>query len=467
MVIPMKKIILFVVLGALLLMPFLHSTPSVETGYQVIAWNDLGMHCSNKDFSTLVVLPPYNNLRAQVIKIGSDESNPEIITEGIRVTYEVPGNTYSVGKTNFWDYSEKLFGVALEDNIGLTGKGMSGEMDAEENYFKADGIPITPFADDDLENEAPYQLALVKVFDLEGNLLAVSRPVIPVSNEIGCVQSGCHSSAQSILNHHEDEDGFDPNDTPILCASCHASNALGTTGDEEAKSLSYRIHKEHAGKTDDCYKCHPGQHTQCQRGAMASAGKTCQDCHGSLSEVANSIKNGRRPWLDEPSCNQSGCHDSKYAPNSNKLFKDSRSHEGMFCSACHGSAHAIYPSSEANDNLQMNELQGYDGPLAECRVCHGITPDHTGPHGMQPVSVDDKTNRTEITIYPNPAKNVIKIKNAGTGSNVLILDLKGKVIELANARTEYSDIILYDVSKLQSGIYFIHVSGRTLKFIKE
>ena len=39
--------------------------------YIIIGWNDLGMHCANKDFSKMAVLPPYNNLKAHIIKKGS------------------------------------------------------------------------------------------------------------------------------------------------------------------------------------------------------------------------------------------------------------------------------------------------------------------------------------------------------------------------------------------------------------
>ena len=36
--------------------------------YVVLAWNDLGMHCYNRDFRDLAVLPPYNTLWAQVLR---------------------------------------------------------------------------------------------------------------------------------------------------------------------------------------------------------------------------------------------------------------------------------------------------------------------------------------------------------------------------------------------------------------
>jgi len=35
-------------------------TPSLGQ-YVVLGWNDLGMHCYNRDFQDLAVLPPYSN----------------------------------------------------------------------------------------------------------------------------------------------------------------------------------------------------------------------------------------------------------------------------------------------------------------------------------------------------------------------------------------------------------------------
>ena len=63
---------------------------STTKPYVVLAWNDLGMHCYNRNFQDLGVLPPFNNLWAQVIKVGDP---PQIITSGIEVTYEFPNNT--------------------------------------------------------------------------------------------------------------------------------------------------------------------------------------------------------------------------------------------------------------------------------------------------------------------------------------------------------------------------------------
>jgi hypothetical protein len=349
----------------------------------IIGWNDLGMHCSNKDFSTFVVLPPYNNIHAQVIQVGDATHNPAIVTANLHVTYEIPGNTYSVGKTNFWTYANAIFGATLQPNIGLTGVGLSGDMSALENYFIVSGVPITPYTDANLVTEDPFQLGLLKAYDQGGQLLATTQPVVPVSNEINCVSSGCHSSVQSLLNKHDSEDGFDPNNTPILCASCHSSNALGTPGRPGLPSLSEAVHSKHGSITNDCYKCHPGPNTQCLRDVMKTQhGFTCQTCHGSVSQVGSSIRNGRQPWFQEPSCGATACHGAQYAEEPGKLFRNSKGHGGLFCSACHGEPHAIVPSGNARDNVQNIALQGYAGTLNKCEVCHGIVPAGPGPHGI-------------------------------------------------------------------------------------
>ena len=340
------------------------------------------MHCANRDFSTIIVLPPYNTIHAQVIKVGDAGRLPQVITEGLRVTYEIPANTYSVGKTNFWDFEDKLFGVELEPNIGLTGVGLSGEMKVDEDHFLVEGVPLTPYPDAELTKEHPFQLGLLKAYDGD-RLLAEAKPVVPVSNEINCVSSGCHAGQKDILAAHPTGGGFDPAATPMLCASCHSSNALGTKGQPGAASLSETIHTAHAERTNDCFKCHPGPTTQCLRGTMATDyGLVCEDCHGTMAEVGGSIAKGRKAWLQEPRCGDESCHGSKYAEEEGKLFRTSRGHGGLFCSTCHGEPHAIYPAREANDNVQSIALQGHAGTISDCTVCHGVAPTGAGPHGV-------------------------------------------------------------------------------------
>jgi len=223
---------------------------------------------------------------------------------------------------------------------------------------------------------------------------------------------------------------------PVLCDSCHASNALSLAGVSGIPALTAAVHRLHASVIDPatnqamdsgqgrdtCYRCHPGPNTQCLRGAMGSlktsAGTNaieCQNCHGGMTAVAAVT---RRGWLDEPNCQS--CHtgtatrnsgqivytsvfssgatvrvaaDQTFATNPNtpanglSLYRFSTGHGGLQCEACHGSTHAEFATPIVNDNVQSANLQGHAGTLAECTACHNSVPNtvNGGPHGMHPV----------------------------------------------------------------------------------
>ena len=91
--------------------------PAITGTHQVLAFNDLGMHCADLDYSTFVILPPFNVVHSQVIERGG---KPRILdaTE-IKVSYSAVMddsasiNTTSqnqagaVNKSNFWDTNPK------------------------------------------------------------------------------------------------------------------------------------------------------------------------------------------------------------------------------------------------------------------------------------------------------------------------------------------------------------------------
>ena len=366
------------------------SSKSAEK-FVVLAWNDLGMHCYNRNFQDLAVLPPYNTLWAQVVRVGDP---PQVVTAGIKVTYGFPNNTYSVGKSNFWTYANGLFGVTLPDNIGLTGIGLSGEMAVQGNHFEAVGIPLTEFSDSAPTTPDPYQLATVIAYDQSSGLeLARVETVSPVSTEMHC--DTCHDDygvaspdiatgrvETNILTFHDREAGTSLMSTrPVLCAKCHASNALGMTGQPGIPSLSNAMHEKHAGKVPDtlagCYNCHPGPQTRCLRDVMAQKGMTCINCHGGMETVSQN----NNPWLNEPRCDSVACHGSRFTQN-HALYRFSSEHGGLSCEACHDSTHAIAPSTQPNDTIKFLALQGKPGPLKQCTVCHATQPTGAGPHGM-------------------------------------------------------------------------------------
>lgn len=372
--------------------PGIGSPPSGNGQYSLIAWNDLGMHCMDPSYEDFAVLPPYNTLWAQLIH---RDDEPDIVTSGVTISYRVLGNTRSDNKINFWDYAQQLFGLStpLPKNIGLKGFGLQGVMTPKSDHFIAEGIPLTEYLDANLNKPYPYQVAEVVARDGSGQILASTQTVLPISTEMHCEY--CHQDnglanpgiatgvvKQNILTLHDQKEATNlMGQRPVLCAGCHASNALGTTGQAGVSNLSRAMHNTHAHLDDGtmegtCYSCHPGPQTKCLRGTMFQKGMVCQNCHGSMNAVAAV---GRKPWIDEPRCGT--CHGADYAENSGKLYRFSRGHEGIYCQACHGSQHAIGPSTQKNDNIQAILLQGHAGTIDVCTVCHTNNPDRReGPH---------------------------------------------------------------------------------------
>jgi hypothetical protein len=394
--------------------------------YVIVAWNNLGMHCYDPDFSSIAILPPYNTLVAQVIKVGDP---PQIVTSGVTVEYSFPDNTWSVGqqgrpdKTNFWKYAKDLFGVSLPPNIGLTGKGLAGTMNlaADGVSFVAEGIPLTEIRDQDAVTRKPYpfQKALIVARDANNpqKTLAQLTVVAPVSTELMC--ENCHADDMdattkyypdvqptgkvetNILAIHDylNADNYAlylsgypdllaktplMDHQPVLCAWCHGSNALGAPVVGNIKNLSNAMHGHHnpanapdiTPDTQGCYNCHPGPKTQCLRDTMSqNFALNCTNCHGTITAVAENPN----PWLNEPKCSNTGCHGSGY-DTSVPLYREAQGHGGIFCEGCHDSTHAIAPSREANDGIKFMQLQGHTGTLSGCTVCHATKPDKMFRH---------------------------------------------------------------------------------------
>jgi hypothetical protein len=80
-------------------------------------------------------------------------------------------------------------------------------------------------------------------------------------------------------------------------------------------------------------------------------------------------------------------------------------------------------------------------------------------------SIDKIYEKFELSLFPNPVKNVIEIETEKMVSNSMIYDVTGKVLVQTSNQTRIN------VSSLSSGVYFIKIfTGnnvqRTLKFIK-
>jgi hypothetical protein len=475
----MKKLVLLLCLTA---------SAAAQT---LVGWNNLGMHCMDDDYSVFSILPPYNTVNCQLMDVQG-----RLVTDptGIIVTYQAVAdpdgsiNTSSIGKTNFWEYSPVLFSAPLPPDSGLPfpagnpGRNMPGPSNEPQmmgyeglmHWFEAVGIPITP--QDDSGQKNPYPLMRLTAKTTSGTVLATTDVVLPVSDEMDC--RACHASGSgsaakpaggwvneadpardhrlNILRLHDRHLHTQPYDDalaakgypakgleasvreqqkPVLCAACHASEALATTSFPEVKPLTQSMHAMHAdviapdtglaldhlANRTSCYQCHPGSDTRCLRGAMGAAvapdgtaSMQCQSCHGGMDKVGAA---GRTGWLDEPNCQQ--CHTGSATQNNGQLrfttvfesdgrprvpvsrmfatnpdtpaagislYRFSKGHGGLQCSACHGSTHAEYPSSHRNDNIQNIAAQGHAGTMSSCTSCHSSMPATVtgGPHGMHP-----------------------------------------------------------------------------------
>jgi hypothetical protein len=356
--------------------------------YVIFAWNDLGMHCAQDDYSYFMVLPPFNTIKAQVFRRGGEEAR--LITSGVTVNYSFPRKKNPSLHTNFWAFAPQ-YGFNAPINVGITGSPMEGTMSlaADGKSWEAVGVPITPYNDDGTWD--PYGTAVITVKSSRGSVLQTADVVAPVSTEMMC--SNCHGTINpqlDILQKHDANEGTifvadRARGKVHACAECHSDNALGAPGKPGIKSLSEAMHGFHADKmspeeqktTAGCYTCHPGPKTQCLRGVMAKAGKTCADCHGDMAALTASIRNGRQPWLQEPKC--ADCHAAKYAENTNTLYRNSllrNSVEGdmnnqIFCAACHNSPHAELVSANPADPTISKKFQGDNYWIWNCAVCHG------------------------------------------------------------------------------------------------
>ncbi|RTL27036.1 MAG: hypothetical protein EKK49_17520, partial [Rhodocyclaceae bacterium] len=162
-----------------------------------------------KDYSIMSILPPYNNLHAQLI----DRQSGKQVTSGVTLSYESlrdPSgsiNTSSAGKTNFWQYVKALYGGAPAPNRGLnlsnpavsnptpSTQPAAMSYNQVQSWYEAEGLPILPY-DDTLTsngyNKNYYPMVKVVAKSSTGTVLASTQTVLPVSDEMTCIS--CHAS---------------------------------------------------------------------------------------------------------------------------------------------------------------------------------------------------------------------------------------------------------------------------------
>ena len=91
------------------------------------------------------------------------------------------------------------------------------------------------------------------------------------------------------------------------------------------------------------------------------------------------------------------------------------------------------------------------------------------------MSIDDNIlgNIENIILFPNPATELIILKNISSESQLAIFDLLGKQHTFLKLNSEENSSLIMDISSLKPGIYFLRIKdsferkSRTLRFIKK
>ncbi len=317
--------------GALALVLALGVPSARAASAALVGWSAHGVNeTAGGDFSVFTLRPPGATIRAQFMQGGlliSDDTN-------VVVTYEAVAdargsiNSTSVGKGNFYDYAEAIYGRPLAPDEGLSGFAMPGrtntrqamEFDPVQHWFYAEGVPITPVDDAGRTNGYPMMRLVAR--SRAGVVLATTDVALPVSTGLDC--RACHASGApsvgrpsggwvwetdpdrdyklNVLRKHDDrhlgsevysnvlsQAGYD-NDglyatvtrlhKPILCVRCHSSSDVPNSGLPEMRPLTEVLHAKHSYVNDPkrgfplsfyhdnsvCLTCHAGPEDRYLRG---------------------------------------------------------------------------------------------------------------------------------------------------------------------------------------------------------
>jgi hypothetical protein len=267
-----------------------------------IGYNDLGMHCACPRADILLLLPPWNTLRLQLIKRG----NPPVPMNSdnlFTVEYSVRENNYGGGRQ--WDLStdqqyldwldsaEDHFpgsGISRSNPTGLAGFGLSGHMEpatltsapGNAKYWVAEGVPAYPPLDQQGDFIGPFGTKRKAYLHWDvtvkenstGNTLTTTSATLPVAFG-GCCN--CHQDVavnrgyikegqcnlcpdpydvfQSMMDQHYVDTGVDvlsllgptydsgghlvSTDTPARCSKCHSDLAVGGDAALDSSWVNY------------------------------------------------------------------------------------------------------------------------------------------------------------------------------------------------------------------------------------
>lgn len=382
--------------------------------YRVLANNDLGMHCMDREFSVFSILPPFNVVNAQVVRRVTN-GPPQVLLPGqVEVTYSAVAdaggsiNSRSAGKSDFWAHVGGLFGVTLAPGQGVTGLYMPADAPTPgpqpldwhdgEGLFRAFGIPITPIDDAGATN--PYPLLRIEARNPStGQVLASNDVVVPVASETDC--RNCHLTGQLAANEpgvrwshdpdpevqsklnvlilHDLNQGTDlVHSQPVLCAACHYSPPLDLAG-TGAPPHSSGLAVGGAGVT----------------GTATSLGTAIERSPSAIPQLMSRVMHSfhgmqldaqGQPVFPPNGSIQATCYQCHPGAQT-ECLRGAMKNGGMDCYSCHGDMLAVggaYPLVSGGSIDGRNDGHGRRPwmDLPRCQSCHtGDATSHlTGPN---------------------------------------------------------------------------------------
>jgi hypothetical protein len=379
---------------------FAGAAVAATSPYTVVARNDLGMHCACPTFAGFLLLPPFNTVRVQVIKKGSDSAS--IVSSGLTVSYSIAEETTAQLQADPYFASwianaPKLFpgfqpiqnGVAM----GIAGYGITGTMkyNSQSMAYEAVGIPAYPITTGDTTkdtmtdplggpNRDPYLTANITVKNSSGTVIGTTSTVVPVAFG-GCCT--CHlplaaangypatpaGSFQYLgVMHSQNSSGIniamiDPDGDgvggPVRCSWCHWDPAMGESaapgwpaGTKLLPGANFTLKKSVYSFSDVLHRFHT-QNQKVLTQYDANIATNCYDCH-----PGNNVNCYR------------GAHKGKTA---------------IWCTDCHGNLNQRVATGQLTQPWKASTLPSCSTPakgITSAFACHATVPQTTWDPGL-------------------------------------------------------------------------------------
>jgi hypothetical protein len=439
------KMVIFLLIGIFGLVPLAQAKKkkTFNQEYQVFGFNDLGMHCYDKDFSVFSLLPPFNTIHAQVIR--KKTLKPLILkNNGVQVTYQgdlsnrygtdANGNVVQIStepdsitttsgmipgtatpKTNFWDYVGYLFGAfGLQVDVGLTGTKMPNAtfgpqsmiLERKYKWFTAQGIPLNET--DDNGNTNCFPLMKLQAFSPSGKSLSDRLDVVlPLSTEFRC--AACHETDSWVGSDGYDWTNSDGSPPPRLVTDTFNADSFSQDQD-----FQVRFRKNILILHDYM------NHTTLLSQAEAGQAVLCASCHYSKAlDLSGQGPQGAQVGRTELSWAMHKHHGTTYPVGGGGMMGGDYvipiPGEGVAqCYFCHPGNETQCLRSVMAGVVDPVTKQ----PLIQCQSCHGgllsvggYTPDLADPNK---VAVYDANGMFQYYLFDLPADQLaIPLKTTG------------------------------------------------------